>query len=39
LAVNEILNLIDAKGIEESPLGVDHGASPSIEEEKHNQLY
>jgi DNA-binding MarR family transcriptional regulator len=39
LAVSEILNLIDAKGIEETPLGIDHGARPSIEEEKHNQLY
>jgi DNA-binding MarR family transcriptional regulator len=38
LAVNEILNLIDAKGIEETPLEIEHGASPSIEEEKHGQL-
>ena len=39
LAVNQILNLIDAKGIEETPLGIEHGSSPSIEKEKHNQLY
>ena len=39
LAVNQILNLIDAKGIEETPLGIEHGASPSIEEEKHNRPY
>jgi hypothetical protein len=39
LAVNQILSLIDAKGIEETPLGIGHGANPSIEEEKHNQLY
>ena len=37
LAVNQILNLIDAKGIEETPLGIEHMSSPSIEEEKHNQ--
>jgi DNA-binding MarR family transcriptional regulator len=39
LAVNEILNLIDAKGIEETPLGIEHGTSSNYEQEKHNQPY
>jgi DNA-binding MarR family transcriptional regulator len=39
LAMNKILNLIDAKGIEETPLGIEHGSSPNIEEEKLNQTH